>query len=575
MLLPIASPHPSTATAQDVPRDIGWVEAQNIPNLDYSAINSLEGEIRLLRVKKGLFRSDVVECELITTKSGQCPEFQALSYCCGPGPKTDIVLCKGKKLYIQSSLSAALKTFRESQKLKGQLLWTDGVSINQANKVEVGEQIPLMRRIYTEATGVFVHLGLAERQMSLGLDLMCRMNILQRHLKNPEESGAISLGEAKIPGGGRCWSEYHSLFLSPWISRTWILQEIALSQKATLGIGRYVTDWAVFEGSFHFIREQGLIESMFFAKEGVNYTINQQQPESRLFCNSQRVGSFGLTEGLASGLLNFIRLQEIREISRSPNKSSLLQVLRATRNFKVTDPRDKVLAVLGILKEIPAQLKDVSDYRLNTADIYHRTALYLCENSFLPDIWAHTGLQRRVGHINMPSWVPDWYADTNKLNERPLNLFRPTPFLAGGRPQGTCVIQAEEGKYPRAIMSPGFCHDEIIRKSDAYVPTELTPDDKRTTSQACFADNLIYEDVEKAFARTLLADDQYSGGNAIRSASAIIDVKATFRATLAQLEKKPDDLTGTSEAQVRTCSIEICPRCGLAASLSLIQDTHV
>ncbi|KAL8715709.1 MAG: hypothetical protein Q9220_000376 [cf. Caloplaca sp. 1 TL-2023] len=540
MLLPVVNPHPSAATAQDVPRDIRWAETKTFLPLDYSAINSDVGEIRLLKVKKGLFRSDVVECELITTQLGQCPKFQALSYCCGPGSKTDIILCNNKKLYIQPSLSAALKTFRESHILGGQLLWTDGVSINQANKDEVGQQIPLMRRIYTEATGVFVHLGLAERQMSLGLDLMCRLNILQRHLNNPQESGAISLDEVKLPSGGRYWSEYHTLFLSPWISRTWILQEIALSRKATLGIGRYVTDWAVLEGSFHFIREQGLIESMMFAREG-----------------------------LASGLLNFIRLQEIRDISRSPNESSLLQVLRATRNFKVTDPRDKVLAVLGILKELPTQLKDISDYRLSTAEIYHRTALYLMENSFLPEIWANAGLQRRAGHMDMPSWVPDWYADTTELNERPLNLFRPTPFFAGGRPQDTSVTQTEDTRYPRAMMSPRFCHDKTIRKSDRYVPPESASDGKYTTSQACLAwiksaqaclqasGHLIYDDVEEAFARILLVDDQYNGGNAVRSATAIQNVKATFRATLSQLEKKATDLTGTSEQQVRTYNMQM------------------
>ena len=131
-------------------------------------------------------------------------------------------------------------------------------------------------------------------------------------------------------------------------------------------------------------------------------------------------------DGLMIGMLNFMRLQEIKEIARSPDDSSLM------RNFDFTDPRDKVVGVLGMIGDLPTELRALSDRSLNIAQIYHRTALYLLETPFLPDVFAHANLQRRVGLSEMPSWVPDWYADDSELNERPLTIFRPTPFLAGG-----------------------------------------------------------------------------------------------------------------------------------------------
>ena len=545
MLLQVANPQPSRATVEDIPRDAQWVEGQEFPSLEYSAINSQAGEIRLLRVRKGVFRSDVVECDLITTCLDHCQDFQALSYCCGPGKRDEVMLCNSRKRYIQATLNAALKTFRESQELQDQLLWTDGICIDQANKVEVDEQILLMNRIYTEATGVFVHLGLAERQMTQGLDLMNRLRILQQHLEDPGTFGTISLDEVKnLPAQGRCWEEYHRLYRSPWISRTWIIQEIALSKTATLGIGRYVIDWGVLEKSFQFIREQGLTEKML-------------------------LGGYEL----ALGILNFTRLQEIRQIARSPNDRSLLAVLRATRNFAVTDPRDKILGVLGIIGNLPTELKNLSQYSLNTAQIYHRTALYLLQTQFPFDVLAHAGLQRRVGQQDMPSWVPDWYADTNKLNERPLSLFRPIPFLAGGRPQNAMLFPAEDATYPTMIFSPGFSHDKIVLTSDASVHSSLSPGEGQCTSQVLLAwidsaraclkdsDGLIYDDVEEAFARTLLVDDLYDGGNAIRARTAIQDVKATFRATVAQLERLEEHdserMRGTSADQVQTCGMQI------------------
>ena len=548
MLSQIASPRPSRATPQDSPRDFDWVEQQIFPEFEYPAINSFAGEIRLLRIKKGLFRSDIVECDIITTSLGRGQEFQALSYRWGSGKMSDVMLCNGKRLYIYPSLNAALKTFRESPMLRDQLLWSDAVSIDQANKTEVSEQILLMRRIYTEATGVFVHLGLAERQISLGLDLMHRLATLQRHLTQPEEYGAIPIDDVTMPSERHsCWTEYFTLFLSPWISRTWILQEIALAEKATLGIGRYVVDWKVFEDSFRFLKEHGFLEGMGKGRDG-----------------------------LMIGILNFLRLQEIRDIARSPDDSSLMKVLRATRNFEVTDPRDKVVGVLGIIGDLPTPLKALSDRSLNTAQVYHRTALYLLETRSLPDVFAHAGLQRRVGRPDMPSWVPDWYADTNELNERPLTIFRPTPFLAGGRPQNCLVGKIEDSMYPRELLSPGFCHHRIIRRSDAFNHPKPGSEGTRLLSQSCFAwlksarmclegsEPLVYGNIEEAFARTLLVDDLYTGANAIRAATAIEDVVRTFQAASTLLEVpgnldqgSSNPMQGTTDDQVQTFLLQM------------------
>ena len=71
-------PHPGRATAQEVPRDFHWVKQQSVPKFEYSAINNLAGEIRLLRSKKGHFRSDIVECDLVTISLDGDQKFQAL-----------------------------------------------------------------------------------------------------------------------------------------------------------------------------------------------------------------------------------------------------------------------------------------------------------------------------------------------------------------------------------------------------------------------------------------------------------------------------------------------------------------
>lgn len=55
-------------------------EQQSLSKFDYSVMNSLAGEIRLLRVEKSFFRSDIVESSIIMTFLGQSQELQALYY---------------------------------------------------------------------------------------------------------------------------------------------------------------------------------------------------------------------------------------------------------------------------------------------------------------------------------------------------------------------------------------------------------------------------------------------------------------------------------------------------------------
>ena len=534
-------PHPSRATAQEVPRDFHWVKQQKVPKFEYSAINSLAGEIRLLRLKKGLFRSDIVECDLVTIPLDGDQEFQALSYRWSSATTDDVMLCNGKELDISPSLNAALKTFRESRELQDQLLWCDAVSIHQANLTEVSEQIPLMRRIYTEATGVFVHLGPAERQISRGLDLMHRLASVRQHLLHPEKYGAISIEDVTrlMPlMDDPCWTEYFTLYLSPWFSRTWILQEIALAKKANLGIGRYIVNWEVFEGSFHLLNEHNILTSFFQVKS----KLEEVEPNLR--------------NGLWVKILNFKRLQEIKHIARSPDNSSLMKVLRATRNFDVTQRRDKVVGVLGMIGDLPTELRALSDRSLNTAEVYHRTARYLLKTPSLPDVFAHAGLQRRIGLSKMPSWVPDWYEEKGELNQRPLTIFRPTPFLAGRGPE-FCVTRAlDDTMYPREVLSQGFCHHMVIRTGNACDHekpgfAEAWFDSART----CLGDSdaLLYENIEEAFARTLLVDDLYTGANAVASSTAIEDVVATFRAATARLRTSETGNVNQVSSELREC----------------------
>ena len=216
-----------------------------------------------------------------------------------------------------------------------------------------------------------------------------------------------------------------------------------MAKKTLLVNGRLAIGWEVFEASFRFLHAQGFLED-----------IRSTLP------------------GVMQGMLNMIRMREIKDIANSSRLAAqaLFDILKSTRHFKVSDRRDKIIGILGMVGDLPPQLKALSDYKLSVSQIYHRATLYLIENGLAVPMLEHAGLQRQTEVSGIPSWVPDWHVDNKGLNERPLSLFRPTPFKAGG-PWGRCVIvDSGDSTYPGEICVFGYCHHTIIKQSDPFDP---------------------------------------------------------------------------------------------------------
>ncbi|MDI1492327.1 MAG: hypothetical protein OHK93_003540 [Ramalina farinacea] len=478
---------PSSATAQDFPRDSHWVDQQDLSHYVYAPINSSAGDIRLLKIKKGLFRSDVVECEVVTASLDQKMSYHALSYCCGTAGRTEVMLCNGSKHCIQPSLNNALKAFRPS-KYQEYHLWTDAVSINQSDKAELSEQIPLMRRIYAEAAGVFVYLGEADLQWSLGLDLLHRFAISQQHCEDRwagESSigGVLNLPAIEHPS----WAQYFKTFISPWFRRTWILQEIALAQKATVAVGRYLVPWKALDDSVRLVSNPSMPTVLLVLRQPDHSAIHE-------------------------GWIAFSTIQRIMQRNGKP-KLTLSKALRDTQDFHVSDRRDKVIGVLGLVDDKTGELSALSDYRLTKAQIYHKAAIYLLRTEPPDSTMEIAGLQRRNGPADMPSWVPDWHDRFLNLS---VSTSRKKPSKAGGKTP-MCVWHVEgDAPYPPSISVLGLCRHKIIKQGDSFHPSEQ---DCKKSNELCYSrwfasaqdclrgsNGLIYDDLEDAFARTLITD---------------------------------------------------------------------
>jgi hypothetical protein len=111
-------------------------------------------------------------------------QYSALSYTWGDPNDRVPVVCNDMAMQITRSLHGALTALRSRRALQalqawqagvsGQpnLYWTDALCIDQANKTEKGQQIPLMRQIYSSAKQVLVWLGENARDSDMAFPII-------------------------------------------------------------------------------------------------------------------------------------------------------------------------------------------------------------------------------------------------------------------------------------------------------------------------------------------------------------------------------------------------------------------
>lgn len=140
-------------------------------------------EIRLVKILPGIRRTKV-RCGLETAfLDHDLPEYDALSYCWGDASQKAWVTCNGQRLEITKDLFTAIQRFRHKEKTIR--IWIDQLCIDQENLQERGNQVQLMRDIYSRALHTIVWLGGDADQSPLAFKFMDRLKKpLEAHLSS-------------------------------------------------------------------------------------------------------------------------------------------------------------------------------------------------------------------------------------------------------------------------------------------------------------------------------------------------------------------------------------------------------
>jgi hypothetical protein len=348
-----------------------------------------------------------------TTEEHGLP-YKALSYTWGLIRFTQHIVCGNIEIPITQNLFEALQHVRHTQEITA--IWIDALCINQNDIPEKSKQIPIMRCIYENAEQVLIWLGLGDESTEKALALIQQA---ARYARAEKEDVSKVLNElqglSRRNSGTGFPSRYgperasfdalNSFLELPWFTRAWIIQEVVAARSAVMMIGKLRLSYSDFCTSM-----------MFFQRKGYDF-----RAQKRDLIRDMVVLTHMSREVMPDNL---------------PKSTNLMFLLQATRHFLVTEPRDKVFALVGLAsKGIKGGHFPVT-YDRDMKEICFGTVLhYLVEEeegrldpfAFL----SHVDHGRDDIDPAFPSWVPRWHVPRTCHQ----NIWRPydiSSFNAGG-----------------------------------------------------------------------------------------------------------------------------------------------
>ena len=328
--------------------------------------------IRLLDLKPSTSFSNEICCDLRQVPLDSNENFEALSYTWGDGKPTSQIQCNGDPLLIRPSLETAIRFIRSKDEIR--TFWIDAICINQNDTPEREKQVSLMRDIFSRAWQVVAWIGEENVADVPALDI----EKLQLKKIDTDDRLAKEQVEFYINALLRTLMSAMILLRRPWFSRTWIIQEAALSRKLIMQCSHRVIRWSSF---LALLRLLPLVTD----KEGTQIYLREVLLERAQFVASIR-------DRIAERRLNGTRNQ-------SNVWQELQSIVSQARPFGATSEADRIFALLGLVDQV------LVDYERPYRQVY-RDFTRLMINA--------TGSLAILGHADsgddekLESWVPDW-----------------------------------------------------------------------------------------------------------------------------------------------------------------------
>ena len=377
----------------------------------YGSLPDATTHIRLLKRRR---TGAEVSFDIIHVDLTSAPPYLALSYTWGHDNthgEGDIVpesiFLNGKMLDVTHNLHSALC---HDVVPRGFYAWIDAICINQEDPQEKGQQVQRMRDIFRNAEytvawigpcttiGILFDISSTNIGKFFEVAAECRLPDLDDTSVGFSKAGRPTIvitdldskGEAEYNSnvtiihqkGGRWHEILDDLMNRAYWYRLWILQEIAVSKKVVVQCGPWKLD---------LLKMEAVIRSTpyFAGLSEVQGSNTGQRYVQGLVADYQRLKRI------------FSIRRDFEQLGRPLDLSQLLDLSRTT--LRVTDPRDRVYGVLGLVD--PTAIQPV-DYGKSVSQVYTETMArrLLLEG---PDVLAEAQTGTSAKRADLPSWVAD------------------------------------------------------------------------------------------------------------------------------------------------------------------------
>jgi hypothetical protein len=405
---------------------------------------------RILELLPGT-EEDPIQCNLkeIGLSTASSTKFESLSYTWGsPNDKTSMI-CNGMLLDVPANLGEALEALRFSD--RSRMLWADAVCINQLDDEEKGQQVQLMRTIYSSAERTLIWLGHRNDRHEQGISKAATLSleiglwILQKSIK-AKDCPTISVWNSKrnqtrilLPFSGEFYIALISMLKRPWFQRAWVVQEVVVSKKVTIVWDHAEYDWDELVSVIRFMTMQHFPPSFLFSLQHVAAIEDER-------C-TYRNGSV-----------------------------SLLGVLLRHQRCHATDPRDKVYSFSGLIDGVGTRASVSVSYKESAAKLYKDLARQLMQDTKSLDILSRPPSISPSGVEKLPSWVPNWSVCTSMnashtWSHGPLSLSGADTTTKTGKPPFNATNGTDfalELDDPDTLVLSGFVFDTIIEAGPSF-----------------------------------------------------------------------------------------------------------
>lgn len=356
-------------------------------------------------------------CNLVEAKLSQNPSYEALSYrWTDPDKKNpDLVFCNGVDFPVGPNLYAALIRFRLADVPRA--LWVDQLCIKQTDGPEKAQQLLIMGDIYSKAERVLAWLGPTDDDSDKAMDLFPKLvdqlqtlDYKQKEKNRKRNNHEMGIDNTTLEQTLTSLPEFkrnnkralHKLFLRPFFSRVWTLQELALGNDSVIVCG---------DGEFPFAVLERFNEG--YQTDSIGYW------DRALDLLSEHEGDHDPKNPQRPINTHMHVVWTLKGLDSLAFPSSSARVLNMLRGLDCSQAEDRVYSILRFLP--PTLAEDLTAVkRVSVQELFTDLATFELIQKHSMDFLSAAGIcQHRRSYpsrkdnplrprLNLPTWVPDW-----------------------------------------------------------------------------------------------------------------------------------------------------------------------